>query len=155
MAREPIPTWYFALVVVRKGDKFLLVREAKRERQYYLPAGRVEPGETLDAAARREALEETSVPVVLEGILRVEHTPFPDGYARMRVVYLARPADTTPPKSVPDEHSLGAMWVGLDEIDNYPLRGPEVRDLLEWVAAGAPAQPMRFIVREDASYRPA
>ena len=29
MPRNPIPTWFFALVVVRKGERFLLVHEAK------------------------------------------------------------------------------------------------------------------------------
>ena len=26
MAREPLPTWYFALVVVRRADRFLLTK---------------------------------------------------------------------------------------------------------------------------------
>src|SRR4051812_25175444 len=66
MAREPIPTWFFALVVVRKGDRFLLVQEHEHGQLWYLPAGRVEPGEGLCAAALRETLEESGVPVVLE-----------------------------------------------------------------------------------------
>jgi 8-oxo-dGTP pyrophosphatase MutT (NUDIX family) len=76
MPREPIPTWYFALVVVRLQHRFLLVHERKHGQNWYLPAGRVEPGESLVEAARRETLEESGVPVVIEGILRIEHTPF-------------------------------------------------------------------------------
>src|SRR5947209_2811521 len=108
MAREAIPTWFFTLVVARKGDRFLMVQERKHGQLWYLPAGRVEPGEGLCAAALRETLEETGVPVVLEGILKVQHTPHPSGSTRVRVIFLARAADDTPPKSVPNRESLQA-----------------------------------------------
>ena len=60
------------------------------------PAGRVEPGERWEEGARREALEESGVEVVLSGILRVEYTPAHYG-ARQRVFFTASPADDTPP----------------------------------------------------------
>lgn len=151
MAREPIPTWFFAVAVVRRGDRFLLVREAKHGQLWYLPAGRVEPGETLADAAVRETLEEGGIRVRLDGVIRVEHTPQP-GSARVRVVFLASPVDDAPPKSVPDEESLGAAWVGLDELAGYPLRGSEVRGLLEYVAAGGPAYPVSLIRPEGAPF---
>src|ERR1043166_6104901 len=110
LAREPIPSWFFVLVVVRKGDRFLLVHERKHGQLWYLPAGRVEPGESFVAAAERETLEETGVPVRLTGVLRVEPPPSAPA-ARLRVVFAAEPRDDTPPKSVADEESLGAAWV--------------------------------------------
>src|SRR3978361_2225007 len=107
MAREPIPTWFFSVVLVRFGRRYLLVHERKHGQLWYLPAGRVEPGETFAAAAVRETLEETGVPVRLPGLIRVEHLPGPVG-ARVRVVYVAEPTSDVPPKSVPDRESLGA-----------------------------------------------
>jgi phosphatase NudJ len=149
MARGPIPTWFFALVVVRREHRFLLVHENKRGQLWYLPAGRVEPGETFVAAACRETLEESGVPVELEGILRVEHSPLRDGSgARLRVVFVARPVDDTPPKSVADDESLEAAWVALEELDGYPLRGDEVREILEYVASGGPIYPLSLLQRE-------
>jgi phosphatase NudJ len=59
MSRTPIPTWYFVLVVVRSEDRYLMVQERKHGQLWYLPAGRVEPGETFVKAALRETLEET------------------------------------------------------------------------------------------------
>ena len=151
MAREPIPTWYFALVVVRRGDQFLIVHERNHGQLWYLPAGRVEPGETFVAAAYRETLEETGVPVRVVGILRVEHSPRPTN-ARLRVVLLAEPIDDTPPKSVPDEESLGAEWVSLAQLPNYPLRGEEVAALFAFVAAGGPVYPLSVLQAEGMPY---
>jgi len=152
MAREAIPTWCFSVCVVRRGDRFLLVHERKHGQLWYVPAGRVEPGETFEDAARRETLEETGVPVRLVGILRVEHSPGPSG-ARMRVVYLAEPVDDTPPKSVPDDESLGAAWVSLEELRRYPLRGEEVRELMKYVEHGGPVYPLSLLQPEGMPYR--
>jgi phosphatase NudJ len=147
VAREPIPTWCFALVVVRRGERFLAVHERKHGQLWYLPAGRVEPGESFVQAAHRETLEETGVPVRLTGILRVEHSPSPAG-ARLRVIFLAEPEDETPPKQVPDEESLEARWVTLEELARLPLRGPGVLRLFAAVAAGALVYPLELLRRE-------
>lgn len=140
--RSPIPTWYFVLVVVRHGPRFLLVREARHGQKWYLPAGRVQPGESLVSAARRETLEESGVPVALDGVLKVEHSPLQDGTARVRVIFLAHPLNDTPPKSKPDEQSLAAAWVSLSELEELPLRGAEVRRLFWEVEYGAPVYPL-------------
>lgn len=152
MSREPIPTWCFAVVVVRKKDRFLIVHERKHGQLWYLPAGRVEPGETWIQAAHRETLEETGVPVEVTGLLRIEHSPSPQG-ARIRVVFVAEPLDDTPPKSVPDEESLEAAWVTLEELAQYSLRGVEVRELFSYVENGAPIYPVSLIQPEGSPYR--
>ncbi len=149
MSRDPIPTWCFALVVVRLGHRFLIVHERKHGQRWYLPGGRVEPGESFVDAAIRETREEAGIDVALEGVVRVEHSPMPDG-ARMRVLFVARPIDDRAPKSVPDNESLGAMWVSLDELERYPLRGDEVRALFEHVVRGAPIFPLSVLAHEGA-----
>jgi ADP-ribose pyrophosphatase YjhB (NUDIX family) len=144
--RDPIPTWFFALVVVRLGRRFLVVHERKHGQKWYLPAGRVEPGERLVDAACRETLEETGVSIVVEGILRVEHSPLPDGSARCRVIFVARPADDAEPRATDD--SLGAAWVTLDDLDRLELRGDEVRDLFHYVAGGGAIHPLSLLTVE-------
>lgn len=147
MARDPIPTWFFAVTIVRRGDRFLLVHERKHGQLWYLPAGRVEPGETFAEAARRETLEETGVPVRLVGLLRVEHLPRLNG-SRVRVVYLAEPVDDRPPKSEPDNESLEARWVTLDELKDYDLRGDEVREWFAYVLSEPAIHPVDLLVLE-------
>jgi phosphatase NudJ len=153
MARLPIPTYTFALVVVRLGHRYLLIQERKHGQLWYLPAGRVEPGESVIRAAHRETLEETGIPIDLAGLLRIEHSPQPEGGARMRVFFLGHPRDDTPPKKVPDRDSLRAAWVSLDELDRYPLRGPEVRDILTYVHRGGPVYPLSLLRSEGSPWQ--
>jgi 8-oxo-dGTP pyrophosphatase MutT (NUDIX family) len=152
MPREPIPTWCFALVVVRKGDRFLLVQESKYGEPWYLPAGRVEAGESFADAAVRETREEAGIPVRVTGVIRVEYSPSPAG-SRLRVIFLAEPTDDTPPKTEPDDESLGAAWVGLDELAKYRLRGEEVTELFAFVAAGGTVYPVELLQAEGRPYR--
>ena len=147
MARTPLPTWYFALVVVRKGDRFLLAQERKYGQSWTIPGGRVELGETLHEAAIREVREETGVPIRLDGIVRVEHSPSATG-ARVRVIFTGSPIDDTPCKTTADDESLGAAWLTLDEIRARPLRGYELATLLEGVASGGAVFPLDVIGRE-------
>lgn len=149
MGKQPVEAWLFAVAIVRKADRFLLVHERKHGQRWYLPAGRVEPGESFAEAAIRETAEEAGVPIRLCGLLRIEHSithsvthALAPGNLRVRVVYYAEPVDDTPPKQVPDEESLGAAWAHLDELDGYPLRGPDVRDYFEYVAGGGAITPL-------------
>jgi phosphatase NudJ len=147
MARPPIPTWFFALVVVRKGDRVLLIQEHHKGEPWYLPGGRVEPGENLVEAALRETLEESGLRVRLEGILKIEHTPQPSG-VRVRAIFVASPLDDTPPKSVPDAESLGARWFTMGELSRLRLRGPEVRTFFGALLDGAPVAPLSILGSE-------
>lgn len=146
MARAPQPTWYFALVVVRRGHRFLLTQERKYGATWSIPGGRVEVGESLTEAAIREVLEETGVPIRLDGILRVEHTPGGGALgARVRVLFSGTPLDDTPPKTTADDESLGAAYLTLEELRALPLRGPDLGALLESVAGGRQVFPLELL----------
>ena len=149
MGSKSIPTYCFVLVVVRKGHRFLVVQERKHEQRWYLPAGRVERGEGLIEAARRETLEEAGIPISVDGIIRVEHTPYQD-YTRLRIIFLAHPIDDTPPKCEPDQESLGAGWYSISELKalgNH--RGTFFIHLFEHVQNGGFVAPIDFITAEE------
>lgn len=151
MPRDPIPSWFFAIVIVRRGDQFLLIHERKHGQHWYVPAGRVEPGESFIVAACREVLEESGIPVHLTGIVRFEHSPSLKG-SRMRVVFVAEPLDDTPPKASPDDDSLGADWVRLEELSEYPLRGEEVREMFAYLSSGGPVYPLTILQAEGSPF---
>ena len=144
--RDPIPTYYFALVIVRRGHRFLLTQERKYGSTWSIPGGRVEPGEALATAAIREVFEETGVPVALDGVYRVEHSP--GDHARFRVVFSGFPIDDTPPKDSADEESLRAAYLTIEQIRELALRGSELGALLESVLNGRAVFPLDLIGRE-------
>jgi 8-oxo-dGTP pyrophosphatase MutT (NUDIX family) len=149
--RDPIPTWFFVLVVVRHEGRFLIVHERRHGQLWYLPAGRVEPGEDLLSAARRETLEESGIAVTIDGVIRVEHSPLPAG-ARLRVILSAVPTGEVALKCAPDSESLGAAWAALDELARYPLRGAEVERILSHVAGGGAIYPLTLLTAEGAPF---
>ena len=150
MSRGPIPTWYFALVVVRRGHRFLLTQERKYGSSWSIPGGRVEPREHLVGAAIREVLEETGVPIRIDGILRIEHAPSDSG-TRVRVLFAGTPIDDTPPKTTADDESLGAAWLTLDEIREKKLRGADLGALLETIEAGRQVYPLDLLGNAELS----
>jgi phosphatase NudJ len=147
------PSWFFALVVVRHEGRFLIVHERKFGQTWYFPGGRVDPGESLMEGAIRETKEESGLDVELTGILRIEHTSAPHG-VRVRATFLARPKPgaSIEPRTEPNEHTLGAKWITMAELKDYPLRGEEVRTVFEYVEHGGPVAPLSLLTLEDAPW---
>lgn len=63
--------------VVAAGEQLLLCRRAIEPRRGFwtLPAGFLEEGETLEAGARREALEEAEAEIAIDALLAVYSVP--------------------------------------------------------------------------------
>lgn len=59
--------------VIEKDGKFLLVQEAKEKcrGKWNIPAGHLEPNESIFAGAKREVKEETGCDVELTGVLQI------------------------------------------------------------------------------------
>jgi 8-oxo-dGTP pyrophosphatase MutT (NUDIX family) len=94
--------------LIRRDDTFLVVRHTAGSRSWDLPGGRMERGESIEQALRRELSEELPG-IRIDEIGRQVHTclkprpPFPDGSALMLVVH-AVTAQVPDDLQLSDEH---------------------------------------------------
>lgn len=119
---NPLPAAAVLLERVR-GDgqpSLLLLRRAVQPGlgAWDLPAGYLDPGESFEQAARREAREESGIEVELVELTGVYHSPPANA---VTAVFLARPADASAEVSLDFESSEHA-WVPLAEVDGWLRR---------------------------------
>ena len=127
-----------ATVVPQQG-RFLMVQEKSGESMVYnQPAGHVEVGEGLIAAAIRETYEETGWQVRIEALIGIySHVLKGHGIHYLRHCFLAMPekqSAVTPP----DSDIVQALWLSHDEIKamSDQLRSPLVLQALADYVAG-------------------
>ncbi len=127
-----------ATVVPQQG-RFLMVQEKSGESLVYnQPAGHVEVGEGLIAAAIRETYEETGWQVRIEALIGIySHVLKGRGIHYLRHCFLAMPekqSAVTPP----DSDIVQALWLSHDDIKamSDQLRSPLVLQALDDHVAG-------------------
>lgn len=78
-------------VCILQDDQILLIRRGMNPMRGYwaMPAGFMDYDEAPQAAAQREALEETGLAVRIDHLLDVFHTPDDGGLANIVIVYAA------------------------------------------------------------------
>lgn len=131
----------FVLAVVPFENKYLVVEE--RDGTFYLPAGRVEPGENLVAAIVRETIEEAKQLIGVSGLLGIDHDLIGPDRFRMRFVFVGYRGVMLPTKSEADRHSRGASYKTRAEIASLPLRHAEVIDWIDAYESGRPLMPTK------------
>lgn len=102
--RNPVPTVDIIIEVMGRG--IVLIKRKNKPAGWALPGGFVDYGETLEKAAVREAFEETSLKVELEGQFHTYSDPSRDPRQHtISTVFIAR-ADGTP-KAADDAAEIG------------------------------------------------
>lgn len=118
----PIPAVSVALV---RDDRILLVKRrfAPSKGLYAFPGGRVEPGETLDEAARRELFEETGLRAgPLSAVADLLLGPS-KGEAPVRYLLHVFSAPHVGGEPVSADDAEEALFVTLDQLRALPLTG--------------------------------
>ena len=112
--RGPSPT--VDVVIALPGDRVVLVRRKNPPPGWALPGGFVDEGETLEAAAVREAKEETGLDVTLTELLYAYSDPRRD----------------------PRRHTVSAVFLGRASAE--PVGGDDAAEAsgFAWTALPAP-----------------
>lgn len=134
---EPGPILGVGAIVVRDGA-LLMVRRAKDPGRglWSVPGGRVEKGELLADALRREVKEETGLDVDVQGLIGIFEVVGETHYVVCD--YLGAVGDDAAPRPAGDVDE--ARWVPLDEVPALECTPRFVETLRAWGVL-APAEP--------------
>ena len=124
--------------IVRKGNKILMVKEAKKKcyGQWNYPAGHMEEGEKITDAAIRETFEETGCKVKLTGVLPICSFNKPEG-TRILVKFTADVIEENITFDI--NEILDVQWIDIDtikhmsreELRSYDINIAHLKDLEE------------------------
>ncbi len=117
--KKKIPHYTVVAGVVRRGPKVLLARRPEGGLLgglWEFPGGKVEPGETLEAALERELQEELAIRVKAGPVLGT----FRHAYSHFRITLYALCAQILKGEPRPQEGQQVA-WVPMRDLDAYPM----------------------------------
>lgn len=108
-------------IIFNKSDSVLLLKRSAASKgnpgKWDFPGGKVDPGENLDAAARREVLEETGLAISTGRVMGAAESESPN----RRIAYLFLEAHAETDKvTLSDEHNEYA-WVSVRELSKMDL----------------------------------
>ena len=126
------PVTLGARVILLRENEVLLIRHTYRD-GWYFPGGGVDKGETLEAAARREAEEEAQATVGAIELLGV-YANFREGKSDHIAVFCAREFQVR--DFVPNNEIAAREWFPIDALPESI--SPSTRRRLEELAAGVP-----------------
>jgi len=113
------------VVIIDQGKVALMERHRQGRHYFVFPGGGIEPGETPEAAARREALEETGLAIALERVIARINFQGND-----QTFFLAHPiggemgTGCGPEFSEPFSEENGTYqpcWVELERLNDLPV----------------------------------
>jgi phosphatase NudJ len=135
------PNATVAAVVERDGRLLMIEEHTAEGLRLNQPAGHLDPGESLQQAAVREALEETGwhvEPTALLGLYMARYANIDEGVdvTYLRHAFVCRPLSHDAARSL-DTGIVRAFWMSPDEIlaERARHRSPAVeRTVLDWLA---------------------
>jgi mutator protein MutT len=121
-ASLPVPTMGVSAVVLNDDDTVLMVCRNKSPAcgQWSIPGGRMEPGESLMSACKREVKEETGIDVEVKNILAVVERRV-ENFHYVIVDFLATLEQTNSSVPFAQTDVSDARWVSVNELGDLNL----------------------------------
>lgn len=103
-----------------KDGKVLITKDEMP--QWELPGGRLHEGEDIEAALKRELMEELGVAVRVERLVYTEqYYQTRDGSLHLLLAYEVRAVDDSAPFTPSPREVHEMRWISREEIDQYPI----------------------------------
>jgi 8-oxo-dGTP diphosphatase len=118
----PIPSIGVGGVLFNKHHQVLLIKrnQAPAQGLWSIPGGKLEPGESLVEACRREYYEETNLEVEVKQIVAVVERRL-EGFHYVIVDFYVELVDEDKCIPVAQSDVADAKWVSLDGLEQYAL----------------------------------
>jgi len=130
------PVITVATIAERDGRFLMIEEETRMGIRLNQPAGHVEVGESIAAAAARETLEEAAWQVHPTAVVGVYHWQSPVYGTYVRFTFAAKPHRHDPARTL-DAGIVRALWLSYDEIAAHPMhRSPFVLRSIDDYRAG-------------------
>ena len=128
--KHPIAT---SLAVVFCGDKTLIIKRSKEPSlgKWSLPGGRIELGETVVDAAKRETLEETNVEIDAKKVIDVVDGIIRDNVGQVRFHYIAHYVYSLyrSGTAIASSDAADVKWLTRKQTNEYDMN-PVVRRII-------------------------
>lgn len=122
-----------AATIVLKDGKVLLVKSKYQNEEFYLfPGGGMEFGETAEACAARETLEETGVNVCIKDLFHVNEYIYRTDWNKRSIslFFIAEVLDISNPETNDEGKIKEVEWVDLGNLDKIEVKPKKVAEML-------------------------
>jgi 8-oxo-dGTP diphosphatase len=123
--------------IVRRGETVLLIQRGKapRGKEWSIPGGAVEIGETLQQAAQREIQEECNIDIAVGGLVDTVDIIQRDAAGRVQYHYVIvdLAADYVAGELQASSDAALARWIPISELDQYPLNAKTLEVILKGI----------------------
>src|SRR6267143_6723906 len=144
-AFNPVTPQLRVAAIIVRGTRILLVEHRKRGEHYWvLPGGRLEGLETLEAALKRELIEELGIEARVRELVLVSEMLAPDRHV-VNLMFHAEIGEGAEPRLDRSDPVLaGWQWVSTDQLPRLDFR-PPIADAVHAVIAERFSGPVRVL----------